>query len=185
MRGSMAATTTIAGLVAPSRRAQLAGAPVRLEAVPDLHLPAAGGRPAAHLPDLSARPRHLARLHRHHHRQKRPMGRGRELRVPDRRQAVLAGGVLQRVLHVRRHGRKVRARALARAAAQQPSPLQDHPARHHPAAVDHADGPLGHRLLVDLRSAVLHHLLRLRRRARACATSISTSSAPPGRRAGR
>ena len=61
------------------------------------------------------------------------LGRPGKLRVPVRGQAVLAGGVLQRVLHRGRDGRKIRARALARAAAEQPSAVQEHPARHHPA----------------------------------------------------
>ena len=56
-------------------------------------------------------------------------------------------------------------------------PFKSHPARHHPAAVDRADRALGDRLLVDLRPAVLHHLLRVRRRARRARQAISTSSA--------
>ena len=60
---------------------------------------------------------------------------------------------------------KFGARPLAGAAAEQPPAVQEHPARHHPAALDRADGALGDRLLVDLRPAVLDHLLRAGRRA--------------------
>ena len=65
----------------------------------------------------------------------------------------------------RRHHREVRARPVAGAAAQQPSPVQEPVARHHPAALDRADGAVGDRVLVDLRSAVLDHLLPAGRRA--------------------
>ena len=47
--------TTAAGLGPPTPRARLARPAVRLQAVPRLRLPAAGGRAAAGLPDLSAR----------------------------------------------------------------------------------------------------------------------------------
>ena len=43
--------------------------------------------------------------------------------------------------------------------------VQEPVARHHPAALDRADGPVGAGVLVDLRSAVLDHLLSVRRRA--------------------
>ena len=62
----------------------------------------------------------LARLHRHHHRPQRAMDRHREFRVPARRPTVLERGVLQRLLHGRRHRREVRPRPLAGAAVEQP-----------------------------------------------------------------
>ena len=56
-------------------------------------------------------------------------------------------------------------------------PFKSAAARHHPAALDRADGAVGDRLLVDLRPAVLDHLLSLRRRAGLARPPISTSSA--------
>ena len=47
-----------------------------------------------------------------------------KLRVPVRGQGVLAGGVLQRFLHLRGNGRKIRARAVARAPSEQPSAVK-------------------------------------------------------------
>ena len=93
---------------------------------------------------------------------------------------------LQHVFYTgRRDRREIRARPVAGAAAEQPPAVQGAAARHHPAALDRADGAVGDRLLVDLRPAVLDHLLRARRRAALARPPTSTSWAPPGRRAGR
>src|SRR4051812_10541471 len=64
-----------------SSAAGLAGAAVRLQAVPDRGVPGAGDRAARGVPDLSARARGLARLHRHHYRPPRGVRRLRELPV--------------------------------------------------------------------------------------------------------
>ena len=155
----------------PSRRASRAAAtgldrpPVRLQAVPDRDVPDAGDRPLDGVPHLSARPRRLARLHRHHDRPARRFRRLREFPVSADRSLVVERGVLQRVLYRGRDHRKIRARLLAGAAAEQPLPAQEPAARHHPAAVDRADGAVGAGVLVDLRSAVLDHLLSAGRRA--------------------
>ena len=117
------------------------------------------------VPHLPARPRRLARLHRHHHRPARRLRRPGEFPVSADRSAVVERGVLQRFLHRGRDLRKIRARLLAGAAAQQPLPAQEPVARHRAAAVDRADGAVGAGVLVDLRSAVLDHLLSAGRRA--------------------
>ena len=57
--------------------------------------------------------------------------------------------------------------------------------RHRAAALDRADRAVGAGLLVDLRSAILHHLLHPGRRAALRSQRISIFSARPGRRASR
>src|SRR5450755_4812484 len=97
--------------------AKLARTAVRLQTVPDRHLPDAGVRAAAGVPHLSAWPRRLAGVHRHHHRAPRSFRRPGELPVFAERSAVVERGVLQRVLYGGGHFRKIRARFLAGAAA--------------------------------------------------------------------
>ena len=113
------------------------------------------------------------------------VGRHREFRVPDGRPDLLERGVLQRLLHGGRHGREIRPRPVAGAAAEQPPAVQEHAPRHHPAALDRADRALGHRLLVDLRPAVLASSPTCSWTCSGWWTATSTSSAPPGRRASR
>ena len=121
---------------------------------------AAGGGAAAAVPDLSARPGHLAGLHR---RQDRPAGRvdrAGELRLPVRRHRHAAGAVQHALLHGGGERLQVRARPVAGAAARTSNlPLQDLLPRGHPAALHRADRAVGDRLLVDLRRAVLDHQL--------------------------
>ncbi len=120
---------------------------------------AAGGGAAAAVPDLSARARLLARLHRRQGRPRRRVDRPRELRVPVGRRGHAAGALQHALLHDRRQRHQVRPRPLAGAAAQPQHPLQDLLSRRHPAALHRADGALGDRLLVDLRRPVLDHQL--------------------------
>src|ERR1700710_3139845 len=119
--------------------AGLAGAVVRLQTVLDHGLSGAGDRAARGIPDLSARPRRLARLHRHHHRPPRRVRRFRKLPVPADRPPMVERGFLQRSIYGYRDLRKIRARLLAGAALEQPFSVQEPAARHHPAALDRAD----------------------------------------------
>ena len=68
---------------------------------------------------------------------------------------------------------------------EQPLSVQEPAPRHHPAALDRADRAVGAGVLVDLRSAVLDHLLSAGRRAARPHHTISTSSARRGRRGSR
>ncbi len=155
---AMAITTAIDQVVDTRAQAERAGAAVRQQDVPDCRLPDPGDRPADGVPVLSAGARHLAGVHRHDDRPARPVRRPRELPVSAHRSDVVERGVLQRAVHRRRHDRKVRARLLAGAAAEQAPAVQEPDPRHRAAAVDRADGAVGDRVLVDLRSAVLDHL---------------------------
>ena len=108
-----------------------------------------------------------------------------ELRFAVRRRRVLALGVQHAVLHDCRHHREVRARPVAGAAAQpQPAVQGLHP-RDRAAALDRADRAVGDRLLVDLRPAVLDHLLPRCRRARPDRHLHRFPRRRPGTRAGR
>ena len=136
--------TTLPARTSRAPAARLAGAAVRLQAVPDRRVcltPAIGlllvfltyplglGIWLAFTDTTIGRRGVVRRL--------------REFPVSADRSAVVERGVLQRVLHGDRDVRKIRARLLAGAAAQQPSSVQEHPARHHPAALDRADGAVG------------------------------------------
>src|SRR6185503_26823 len=81
------------------------------------------------------------------------------------RSPVVGRGVLQCVLHSGRDLWEIRARLLARAPAQQSFSVQEPVARDRAPALDRADGALGAGVLVDLRSAILDHLLSPGRRA--------------------
>ena len=133
----------------------------------------------ARLPDLSARPRRLARLHRHA-RSAGPASssasRTTSICWDDR--DLLALGLQHAALHHRRLDPEIRARPLAGAAPQREPAVQDLLPRHRAAALGRADGAVGHRLLVDLRRAVLDHLLGADR-AGADRRAASTSSAIP------
>ena len=120
-------------------------------------LPAAAA--AAGVPHVSARPRHVARLHRRQDRPRRRVDRHRELRVPVGRRGDAARAVQHDLLHGRRERHQVRARPVARAAAQQAPAVQGVHPRRRAAAVHRADGAVGDRVLVDLRLAVLDHQL--------------------------
>ena len=104
-------------------------------------------------------PRHLSRLHRRQDRPRRAVGRPREFRVPVGRRRHAARAVQHALLYDRRQRHQVRARPLARAAAQQAPPVQGGLAGGRAAAVHRADGAVGDRVLVDLRFAVLDHQL--------------------------
>ena len=124
-----------------------------------LRLHAAGGGAAARLPHLSARPRRLARLHRRAHRPPRHLHRPRELRISLGRRRLLALGLQHAALHDQRLDPEIRARPLAGAAAQREPAVQVLLPRHRAAALGGADRAVGHRLLVDLRFAVLDPVL--------------------------
>ena len=141
-------------------------AAVRLQAVPDRDVPDARDRAAGGVPHLSARPRHLARLHRHHHRPARRRSSASRISSICWTDPLWWSAVFYSVFYTAiATVRKIRARLLAGAAAQQPLPVQEPAARHHAAALDRADGAVGAGVLVDLRSAVLDHLLSAGRRA--------------------
>ena len=114
------------------------------------------------VPDLSARPRLLARLHRREGRSDRRVDRPRELQIPLGRLGHAPGALQHHLLHGGGEHHQVRARSLAGAAPEPQHPLQDLLSRRHPAAVHRADRALGDRLLVDLRRAVLDHQLDAR-----------------------
>ena len=87
------------------------------------------------------------------------VGRPRELPVPVGRRGHAARALQHALLHDRRERHQVRARAVARAAAQQAPAVQGGDPRDRPAAVHRADGAVRDRVLVDLRLAVLDHQL--------------------------
>ena len=159
----------------------MAGPAVRLQAVPGRALPVPGGGAAGGVPHLSARPRRFPRLHRHAHRAARRVGRPRQFRQSLARPSVLAQRHQHAVLHGGGDGREVRAGTLARAAAQPEYPVQVADPRDRAGAVDRADRAVGDRVLVDLRPAILDHLLCAQAMG-ADPAPISTSSARPGTR---
>ena len=125
---------------------------------------AAGGGVPDSVPGLSARPRRLAVVHRRAHRPRRHLRRARKLRMALGRLDVLALGVQHAALHERRQHHQIRGRALSRAAAQRAAAVQgDHP-RRRADPVHRADGAVGDRVLVAVRSAVLDHFLVAARR---------------------
>ena len=87
------------------------------------------------------------------------VGRPRQLRVPLGRRGHAARALQHALLYGRRERHQVRARAVARAAAQQAPAVQGVLPRHRAAAVHRAHGAVGDRVLVDLRLAVLDHQL--------------------------
>ena len=89
----------------------------------------------------------------------RHLHRPRELRVSLGRHRLLAVGLQHAALHDHRLDPEIRARPLAGAAAQREPAVQVLLPRHRAAALGRADRAVGHRLLVDLRFAVLDHLL--------------------------
>jgi hypothetical protein len=119
---------------------------------------AGAGDPAA-VPGLSARARYLAVVHRRQDRPPRRVHRPRELRVAARRLDLLGLDLQHATLHDRRQRHQIRRRPLSCAAAQPVSAVQGADSRRDPDSVHRADGPLGHRVLVDLRHPVLDHLL--------------------------
>ncbi len=116
---------------------------------------AARGCFASAFPHLSARSRHLARLHRRQNRPYRPLDRNRELPVPHRRQRRAAFAVQHAFLHDRGERAQVCPRVVAGADSQPPPPVQVVHPGDRAAAVHRADGALRNRVLVDLRFPVL------------------------------
>ena len=151
-----------------ARRApiRLARPAVRLQALPRLHLPAAGGRAAAGVPHLSARPRHLARLHRHADRPRAAVSSGSTISTRSLQDRVFWSTVFNTIFYtaVATVGKFALGLWLA-LLLNQHMPFKSIVRADHPAAVDRADRAVGDRLLVDLRSAVLDHLLPAGRRA--------------------
>ena len=111
------------------------------------------------LPDLSARARRLARLHRHR------IGRAgvfiglENYQFLLGRQRLLARGLQHAPLHGRRLVVKFALGLWLALLLNQHLPFKALLPRHRAAALDRADGAVGDRLLVDLRRAVLDHLL--------------------------
>ena len=121
---------------------------------------AAGGGAAAAVPDLSAGPRRLARLHRCQGRPRRRNGSGSRTTSSCWATASRASRSSTRCsTRSSRASFKFAARPVARVAAQPQHPLQDLLPRGRAAALHRADGAVGDRVLVDLRLPVLDHQL--------------------------
>ena len=145
---------------------------------------AAGGGISDSVSGLSARPRRLAVVHRRPHRPLRRFCRARKLRMAVGRLDVLALGIQHAALYGRRQHHQIRGRALSRAAAQREAAVQGDHSRRGADPVHRADGAVGHRVLVAVRSAVLDHFVVAEENG-PDHEPISIFSATSGMRAGR
>src|SRR3984957_7441090 len=119
----------------------------------------AGGGVFAGVSRLSAWPGFLARHDRRHDWSTGPLRRVRKLRFPRPRPDILALGIQHDALYGRGQYPEVWVGALSRAPAQSSDAAEVAHPRRRAVAVRHADRVVGDRLLVDLRPAVLDHLL--------------------------
>ena len=164
-------------------RARLARPSLDSQAVPDLPVPAAGAGHPAPVPDLSAGPGRLARLHRRHDRPPGQLRRAGELHLAVRRPRCSGSPVFNTLFYtiLATIGKFALGLWLALLLNNHLPFKSLHP-RDPAGALDRADRALGDRLLVDLRPAVLDHLLRRWSTCWADRPPTSISSARPGTR---
>ena len=93
------------------------------------------------------------------HRTSRRIHRGRELRVAVGRLDLLALGLQHAALHLRRERDQIRGRPLSRAAVEREHAVQGDAARAGADSLHRADRAVGAGVLVDLRFAILDHLV--------------------------
>src|SRR5216684_3434776 len=111
------------------------------------------------LPRLSARSGNLDLVHRRKDRTPRRIHRNRELRVAVGRFDLLAFGVQYAALHDDRERDQIRGWALSGAAAERKHAVQGDAARAGADPLHRADRAVRAGVLVDLRFAILDHLL--------------------------